>query len=83
MEDCISIGYADHSSALSFRVSGSKNPKIHKNTRKKEIKDVSFFENVFHCKTREVGRSSTERTLKTFDEDSSDDQQKVELKIEP
>ncbi|KAK8600653.1 hypothetical protein V6N12_050506 [Hibiscus sabdariffa] len=67
---------------LSVLVSGSKNPAIHKNTKTKS-KNASFFENVFPYKAREVDRSSIERILKTIDEDSSDDEQRFELEIEP
>ncbi|KAA3466917.1 Zinc finger, CCHC-type [Gossypium australe] len=51
----------------------SKNPDIQKNTIL-ELKNVSFFENIFPCKTRKVDSSSTKRTSKTIDENKAEHQ---------
>ncbi|GKB89526.1 retrotransposon protein, putative, ty1-copia subclass [Tanacetum coccineum] len=55
--DCIFIGYTKNSSACHFIVHDSKNPDIQKNTIM-ESRNASFFENIFPCLTKKIGRSS-------------------------
>nr|GEU47561.1 retrotransposon protein, putative, Ty1-copia subclass [Tanacetum cinerariifolium] len=55
--DCIFIGYAKNSSAYRFIVHDSKNSDIQKNTVM-ELRNASFFENIFPCLTKKTGSSS-------------------------
>ncbi|GKF19411.1 retrotransposon protein, putative, ty1-copia subclass [Tanacetum coccineum] len=55
--DCVFIGYAHNSSVYRFLVHESKNPEIHKNTIM-ESRNVSFFETVFPCLSKENKSSS-------------------------
>ena len=50
--DCIFIGYAHKSTTYQFLVHELNIPYIHKNTLM-ESRNVSFFEDVFSCKSRE------------------------------
>ena len=49
--DCIFIGYAHNNTAYLFLIHESNIPNIHKNTIM-ESRDVSFFEDVFPCKSK-------------------------------
>ena len=55
--DFIFIGYAYNSNAYRFLVHESENPDIHKNTIM-ELRNASFFENVFPCKSKDGSSSS-------------------------
>ena len=76
--DCIFIGYAYNSNAYRFLVHEFENPDIHKNTIM-ESRNVSFFENVFPCKSKD-GLSLSKRTYETMNEEShdSEDEQGVQ-----
>ena len=66
--DCIFIEYAHNSNAYRFLVHESNILDIYKNTIM-ESRNVSLFENVFPCKSKEE-LSSSKRMLETIDENS-------------
>ena len=70
MVDCIFIDYTHNSNAYRFLMHEFENPNIHKNTIM-ESRNVSFFEHVFSCKSKE-GSSLLKRTYETMNEESHD-----------
>ena len=76
--DCIFIGYAHNSTAYRFLVHESNIPNIHNNTIMKS-RNVSFFECVFPCKSKEEPNSS-KRVLETINENSHDQDKVCEVK---
>ena len=67
--DCIFIGYAHNSNAYWFLFHESNIPDIHKNTIM-ELRNASFFEDIFPCNPKEE-LDSSKRMLETIDEKNS------------
>ena len=68
--DCIFIGYAHNNTAYRFIVHESNILDINKNTIM-ELRNASFFEDVFPCKSKEEP-STSKRVLETINENSQD-----------
>ena len=77
--DCIFIDYAHNSNAYWFLVHGSNIIDIYKNEIM-ELRNASFFEDVFPCNSKEETGSS-KRMLETIDENSQD--QNKDSEVEP
>ena len=68
--DCIFIGYAHNSAAYRFLVPESNISDINKNMTM-ELRNASFFEDVFPCKSK-VDPNSSKRAFETINENSQD-----------
>ena len=68
--DCIFIGYAHNSAPYRFLVHESNISDIHKNTIM-ELRNASFFEDVFPCKSK-VDPNSSKQAFETINENSQD-----------
>ena len=77
--DCIFIGYAHNNIAYQFLVHESNIPNIHKNTIM-ELRNASFFEDVFPCKFKEE-LGSSKRKLETINENSQNQNEDSEFEL--
>ena len=77
--DCIFIGYAYNSAAYRFFVHESNIPDIHKNTIM-ELRNASFFKDVFPCKSK-VEPNSSKRAFEIINENSQDENDNGEVEL--